>query len=116
MAIADALRTAGGHRRARHAPMVAGDPLRWVRAWHSGGVRSAALSFARRSQAQNGSVACERGDALAGAVPTKSDTPARIPLEVRISSAERPSYTALSDGRQLMQPPPPPSGRLPGSV
>jgi hypothetical protein len=40
-------------------------------------------------------VACERGDALAGAVPTKSDAAAGIPFEVRISSAERPSYIAL---------------------
>ena len=50
----------------------------------------ASLSFAGRNQAQSGSVACQRGDALAGAVPTESDTAARIPSEVIISSAKNP--------------------------
>ena len=61
-----------------------------LRACRSGGRRSASLSFACRNQAQSESVACQRGDAVAGAVPTKSDTAARIPFEVMISSAESP--------------------------
>ena len=72
-----------------------------LRAWRSGSRRSPSLSFARSSQAQSGSVACYRGDAMAGAVPTKSDTPARIPFEVRISWAERPSHTALARSNVL---------------